>query len=162
MNQTLMQRARCMWLNARLPKEFWAEVVNTASYLVNRSPSTAIDYKTLQKVWYGTSSDYFGLRIFGCSAYAHVNDGKLEPRAMKCIFLGYAKGVKGYRLWCTEKDRTPKFIISRDVTFDESAMFGQKRELDDLPGKSDCGVVQKVEFDAETLNRILENPENQP
>ncbi|KAK3007026.1 hypothetical protein RJ639_016924 [Escallonia herrerae] len=28
-------------------------------------------------------------RIFGCPAYAHVNDGKLEPRAKKCIFLGY-------------------------------------------------------------------------
>ena len=46
MNQTLLQRARCMRLNAGLSKEFWAEAVNTAVYLVNRSPSTAIDLKT--------------------------------------------------------------------------------------------------------------------
>ena len=63
------------------------------------------------------------MRIFGCSALAHANDGKLEPRAIKCIFLEYAAGVKEYRLWCTEKDRTSRFIIIRDVTFDESAMF---------------------------------------
>ena len=69
-----------------------------------------------------------------------MNDGKLEARAMKCIFLGYATGVKGYRLWCTEKDRTPKFIISRDVTFDESAIIGQKVEFDDLVGKKDQGA----------------------
>jgi len=38
---------------------------------------------------------------------------------MKAIFLGYAKGVKGYRLWCLEDS---KFVISRDATFDEKSM----------------------------------------
>ncbi|KAI4344898.1 hypothetical protein L6164_012080 [Bauhinia variegata] len=92
-----------------------------------------------------TPSDYSGLWIFGCPTYAHVNDGKLELRAIKCIFLGYVVGVKGYRLWCTEKDRTPRFIISRDVTFDESAVCGQKKELGDLAGKTDHGASQKDE-----------------
>ena len=114
-----MHAIKC-WLS----KQFWAKAVNTACYLVNRSPSTAIDLKTPQEVWSGKPFDYIGLHIFGCPAYAHVNDGKLEPRVTKCISLGYATGVKGYRLWCTKKDRTPKFIISRDVTFDESVMFG--------------------------------------
>ncbi|KAK1614039.1 hypothetical protein QYE76_019556 [Lolium multiflorum] len=42
------------------------------------------------------------LRVFGCTAYAHVDNGKLEPRAVKCIFLGYGSGVKAYRLWNPE------------------------------------------------------------
>jgi len=46
MNQTLLQRARCMRLSAGLSKQFWAKAVNTACYLVNRSPSTVIDLKT--------------------------------------------------------------------------------------------------------------------
>ena len=83
MNQTLLQGMRCMRLYASLPNEIWVEVENTASYLVNRSPSTTIDFKTIQEVSYGTSSNYSSLRIFGCLAYAHVNDGKLEPRAIK-------------------------------------------------------------------------------
>nr|GEX86176.1 retrovirus-related Pol polyprotein from transposon TNT 1-94 [Tanacetum cinerariifolium] len=91
------------------------------------SPSTVIGLKTPQEVWSGKPFDYFDLRIFGCPAYAYVNDGKNEPRVVKCIFLGYAIGVKGYRLWCTEGKSPGKFFISRDVTFDESVMLGQSR-----------------------------------
>ena len=96
MNQTLLQRVRCMRLNVGLSKEFWAKAVNTTVYLVNKSPSIVIDLKTAQEVWSGKPSNYFGLHIFGCPTYTHVNNGKLEPRAMKCIFLRYPTAVKGY------------------------------------------------------------------
>ena len=148
MNQTLLQRARCMRLNVGLS---WVEVVNIVVYLVNRFSSTVIDLKTPQEVWSGKPSNYFGLRIFGCPAYAHVNDGKLEPREMKCIFLGYPMSVKGYRLWCTENNRNKKFIISIDVTFSESAMFGQKEEVGNIVGNK--GIHQKVELEVEDSNK---------
>ncbi|KAG8498692.1 hypothetical protein CXB51_005072 [Gossypium anomalum] len=32
--------------------------------------------------------------IFGYPAYAHVDNGKLEPRSIKCVFLGYKASVK--------------------------------------------------------------------
>ncbi|KAK3020186.1 hypothetical protein RJ639_047130 [Escallonia herrerae] len=89
----------------------------------------------------------FGKQIFGCPAYAHVNDGKLEPRVKKCIFLGYANGVKGYRLWCPDS-KSSRFLISRDVTFDESSMLS--KELID-EGK-DHGVREKVELEFRALN----------
>jgi hypothetical protein len=60
------------------------------------------------------------LRVFGCTAYAHVDNGKLEPRAAKCIFLGYQPGVKGYKLW---NPQTRKVVLSRNIIFNESAMF---------------------------------------
>ena len=91
-----------MLSNSGLSKDFWAEAINTACYLVNRSPSTAIECKTHFEVWSSTPADYSNLRVFGCPAYAHMNDGKLEPRAKKCIFLGYALGTKGNRLWCRD------------------------------------------------------------
>jgi len=37
-DRTLTERARSIWLQADMSEEFWAEVVNHASYLVNRSP----------------------------------------------------------------------------------------------------------------------------
>ena len=60
--------------------------------------------------------------MFGYPTYAHANKGKLKPRAKKCVFLGYGQGVKGYRLWCPDPE-SPKFMFSRDVTFDEVSML---------------------------------------
>lgn len=115
-----------MLSDAGLANEFWAEAVNTACYLVNRCPSTAIAFKTPEDLWSGTPANYENLRIFRCPAYAHVNEGKLEPRAIKCIFIGYPDGVKGYKLWCPV---TRKCLISRDVTFNETEMVHPHKVL---------------------------------
>ena len=53
MNMTLIEKVRCMLFNANLLKHFWAEVVDTTVYLINRSPSSALDFKTLQEIWSG-------------------------------------------------------------------------------------------------------------
>ena len=82
--------------------------------MINHSPLVAIEKKTPQEVWSGSPTTYLDLKIFGYPTYAHVDNGKLEPRAMKCIFLGYKFGVKGYKLWCP---KTKKLVISRDVIF---------------------------------------------
>ena len=120
MNRMIMEKVRCMLSNANLPKSFWAEAASTACFLINRSPSVAIEKKTPQEVWSGNPANYSDLKIFGCPAYAHVDNGKLEPRSIKCVFLGYKAGVKGYKLWCPENR---KVVISRDVVFDETAML---------------------------------------
>ncbi|KAG8503582.1 hypothetical protein CXB51_001580 [Gossypium anomalum] len=76
--------------------------------------------KTPQEVWSGNPANYSDLKIFRCPAYAHVDNEKLEPRSIKCVFLGYKAGAKGYKLWCPENK---KVVISRDVVFDETAML---------------------------------------
>ena len=87
MNRTIMEKVRCMLLNVNLPKSFWAEVASTAFFFINRSPSVAIKKKTPQEVWSGNPADYSDLKIFGCPTYAHVDNGKLEPRSIKCVFF---------------------------------------------------------------------------
>jgi hypothetical protein len=83
-----------MLSNTSMGRQFCAEVASTTCYLINRSPSTAIVKKTLMEVWSGSPSDYSQLKVFGCTAYAHVNNGKLEPRAVKCIFWDIVQGSK--------------------------------------------------------------------
>ena len=114
-----------MRLNALLPKVFWVETVNIASFIINRSPSSAIDFKIPKEVWLGGLVDYSSLKIFGCPAYVHVQSGersKLDLKLRKCIFLGFEEGVKGYRLWDLILKKT---VISRDVIFDEAFMLKQ-------------------------------------
>ena len=76
MNRTLAKRAKRMRLNVRLPKVFWAETINIANFIINRSPSSAIDFKIPEEVWSGRPIDYLSLKIFGCPAYVHVQSGE--------------------------------------------------------------------------------------
>ncbi|WJZ98406.1 hypothetical protein VitviT2T_016932 [Vitis vinifera] len=54
-------------------------------FLINRSPSTAIDKRTTQEVWSGNPASYSYLNIFGCLVYTHVDNGKFELRSIKCL-----------------------------------------------------------------------------
>ena len=96
MNRTLLEKVRCMLSNAGLGKQFWAEVVMYASHLINHLPSAG---KTPLEVWSGKPiNDYDTLHVFGSTAYYHVKESKLDPRAKKTLFMGVTLGVKGYRL----------------------------------------------------------------
>ena len=87
----------------KMPHKYRGEVVRNVAYLMNQTPSRVIEFKTpLQLV-----HEKLGLpigsnlepRVFGCVAYVHHNVGKLEPRAIRCIFLGYADFKKGQRCY---------------------------------------------------------------
>ena len=153
MNRTLLEKVRCMLSNAGLGKEFWAEALVYACRLINRLPSTAIGGKTPLEKWSGKpATDYNSLHVFGSTAYYHVKESKLDPRAKKAIFMGITSGVKGYRLWSLE---TKKVIFSRDVTFDESTML-KKVTSENMKQTDD--TLKQVEFDG---NRIVPaNAEN--
>jgi len=53
MNRTLMEKEICMLNGVGLGQELWAEVVKTACYLVNISPSSVLEDKTPHEVWTG-------------------------------------------------------------------------------------------------------------
>ena len=144
-NRTVVEMGRTMLHSANLPYTFWAEAVNTATYIRNRCISRALDSSdtTPEELWSGMKPDISHLRIFGCPAYALIQprDHKFAPKAEKCIFLGYATNSKAYRLWNNEKR---KLILSRDVKFDEI-----RNNVINLPPK-------------EITSPILEESRNQP
>ncbi|KOM37136.1 hypothetical protein LR48_Vigan03g051700 [Vigna angularis] len=121
MNITILERVRCMLLGSGLSKAFWGEAANTVVYLINRSLSSTLNYKTPMEVWSGRPADYSHMKVFGSLAFAHVKGDKLDARAVRSVFLGYAEGVKEYRLWRLDT-KSSKLIISRDVIFDETRM----------------------------------------
>ena len=50
MNRTLLERAGAILRTARMAKSFWAEAVKITYYVINQSPSTVIDLKTLMEI----------------------------------------------------------------------------------------------------------------
>ena len=156
MNRTLNERARSMRLNAGMPKTFWADAVNTAAYLINRSPCVPLDFKLPEEMWQGKEVSLKHLKVFGCSAYSLLKDGdrdKLDSKTKKCTFIGYGSDEMGYRLWDSE-DR--KIIRSKNVTFNETELYKD--------GNTKSPEVQKeyVEFegDAKKKEASVEIPES--
>ena len=101
MNRTIAERARCLKLNAGLEKKVWVEAMNMTCYLINRSPRASLDGKVADEVWTDSSVDYSGLRVFGCPTYVHIPNeerSKLDAKSRQCIFLGYQKKVKDFKL----------------------------------------------------------------
>ena len=111
MNRTVVESARAMLMHwtPHLPSGLWAEAVATAVYLRNRCLTRALTGMTPHEAWFGTKPSYKHLRTFGCLAYAHLTQqareayhklGKLGPKAIRCIFVGYSSVTRaGYRLW---------------------------------------------------------------
>ncbi|EOY19734.1 Copia-like retrotransposable element, putative [Theobroma cacao] len=90
-NRTLMEMARCLLFEKKLPRSFWTEAVNTANYLLNIAPTKALTKGTPHDVWYGTKPLVAHLKIFGCIAYAQVLEdrrGKLDEKSRLTIHLG--------------------------------------------------------------------------
>ena len=66
LNRTLKDKALSMVAHAGLSKGFWAEAVNTANYLCNRSPcQTLKGHITPFEVWHSKKPDIAHLRTRG-------------------------------------------------------------------------------------------------
>ncbi|MCO5610814.1 hypothetical protein L7F22_065055 [Adiantum nelumboides] len=116
-NRSLMEMARCMLKAKSLPHKLWMEAVACAAHVLNRCPTRALKTITPYESWYDRKPSVSYLRVFGCLAYAHIPQqlrGKLDDKAVKCIFVGYSSGSKGYILY---NPATNKIFESRDVIF---------------------------------------------
>lgn len=133
-NRTILDMVISMVKGKHLPRTFWIEAVQCAVYLLNRCLTKSVEYKTPNETWSNQKRGVRHLKIFGCVAYAHVPDQarkKLDDKRVKCIFIGYEKRSKAYRLY---NPLTKKVIISRDVEFDEADYWKWSEEEKKIKG----------------------------
>eukprot|EP00171_Calliarthron_tuberculosum_P023532 IDg23532t1 len=120
MNRTLMNLVRSMLHHKRVEKRFWAEALATAVYVRNRVTSRALSSNTTpHHIWNSSPPDLSHMRVFGSLCWYVVPRNKvqkLDARSREALLMGYSKQSKGYKLWDVKLD---KFIVSRDVSFDE-------------------------------------------
>ena len=119
-NPTLKEMANCMLQSKELSLNFWVEAINSANYIVNHTPTKVLKNITPEKAWSSIKIDVSHFRVVGNEAWPLFQMRKvkdLEPKSEKCIFVGYSKDVKGYRLIPL---KSKNVIIRRDVKFDEN------------------------------------------
>ncbi|CAL2270507.1 unnamed protein product [Prunus armeniaca] len=76
-NGQILAAAHALLLGASVPKRFWIDVVTYAVYLLNHLPSRVLDFQTPMQ----------------------NQSSKLDPCALRCVFLGFSPHQKGYRCY---------------------------------------------------------------
>ena len=182
MNRTIVETALSMLSQSNMPMEFWAEAVNTAVYLRNRSPTTSLNAITPYEALFNCKPDVSHLRVFGCRAFVHIpkeQRKKFEEKSRKSVFVGYPDGTKGYKLYDLKSRR---FIRSRDVIFVEKEFHdfdnGQSLKLNlqffypicDVPNVPDQivekdQIIEEVQQNIDQAESEIDEPaviDNQP
>jgi hypothetical protein len=129
-NQTVVEMARALLKQRGMPAVFWGEAVVTAVYILNRSPTKALNGRMPYEAWHGRKPVVSHLRVFGCLAFGkelgHI--GKLDDRSTLGLFIGYAEGSKAYRIL---NPGTQRVRTTRDVVFDEGRGWTWDKAVDD-------------------------------
>nr|GEW22663.1 hypothetical protein [Tanacetum cinerariifolium] len=101
---TLIEAARTMLADSKLPTTFWAEVVSTACYVQNRVLIVKPHNKTPYELFRGFKPALSFMRPFRC----HViilntldNLGKFDGKSDEGFFVGYSLSSKDFRVYNT-------------------------------------------------------------
>ncbi|GKD54869.1 putative ribonuclease H-like domain-containing protein [Tanacetum coccineum] len=101
-NKTLIEAARTMLADSKLPTTFWAEVVNTACYVQNKVLVTKPHNKTPYELFLGRKPALGFMKPFGChviilNTIDHL--GKFDGKANEGFFVGYSINSKAFRVF---------------------------------------------------------------
>ncbi|GJV22040.1 putative ribonuclease H-like domain-containing protein [Tanacetum coccineum] len=120
-NRTLIEAARTMLADSKLPTTFWAEAVNTACYVQNRVLVVKPHNKTPYELFHGRTPTLSFMRPFGCpvtilNTIDHL--GKFDGKANEGFFVGYSLNSKAFRVF---NSRTRIVEENLHIRFSESA-----------------------------------------
>ena len=153
-NRTLVEAARTMLSDSELPKNHWAEAINTANHAQNRIIGKS-GHSPFER-FFNKKPTWNELRRFGCEVYAMIPDEKrrkLDMKSEKLKFVGFDEQSKGFRL-----STGRKIVISREVHFiDDKKLLEPPPEFVDL----DLELTKPGEIEAPPPE-ILQEPEVEP
>jgi hypothetical protein len=134
----LVVRARAMRIQARLPKSLSHELIRTAAYVLNRTPTEALQWKTPYEAVWKTKPKVHHMHPIGCQAYVLnrllKRADKLESRALIGHLVGY-DSTNIFRIWLPTRDEV---IRTRDVIFEPARFYKS------LEGYAHEAVIKEV------------------
>ncbi|GJZ13279.1 putative RNA-directed DNA polymerase [Tanacetum coccineum] len=134
-NRTLIEAARTMLVDSKLPTTFWAEAVNTACYVLNRVLVIKPYNKTPYELIRGRPLLIDFMKPFGCPVtILNTRDhlGKFDGKADEGYFVGYYVHIPGTKdntvAGQAQKEKEPEqeYILIPICTTDPSISQGPK------------------------------------
>nr|GEU40545.1 hypothetical protein [Tanacetum cinerariifolium] len=118
-NRTLLDMVRSMMSQTTLLKSFWDYAIESTTCILNMVP-TKKGYEVLVK----------------CDTLTKPN--KLEPRAFKCIFVGYSNEMIGYSFYYPPEN---KVFVTWNADFFENDVIDHEAKIDEP--QSDTNLIHR-------------------
>ena len=133
----IVDKARTLLIQANGPINLWGFAIMTAVHLINKLPSSSLEFQSpigiLEKLFPEVRlKTGLPVKIFGCVAYVHNpvhKKNKWSTKGLKCVILWYSNTQKGYKVY---HPITRKYMVSKDVIFDEHTFFYNSTGGDNL------------------------------
>ena len=94
-NRHLVETTCTLLIHGRVPQRFWADVILSACYLINRMLSSVLKNKLPHSILFSHETLYpLPLKVFRFSCFVHKfcpDLDKLFAWSHKCVFLGFTK-----------------------------------------------------------------------
>ncbi|KMQ81501.1 retrovirus-related pol polyprotein from transposon tnt 1-94 [Lasius niger] len=107
-NRTIIEMARTFKYSnphIKFPEAIWAELVNSAVYILNRTGKSSEEGVSPYELWMGKKPRIKHLRIIGSVCYVHIpiqKRRKMDEKAIKGYLVGY-DGDERYRVYAKEE-----------------------------------------------------------
>ena len=143
----IILKARALSIEARLPQNLWPQLVLTAGYLMNRTPSRKLSWKTPFECVYGYKPPLSHLDIIGSRVYALKKNIPRLDKLLARAHIGYLVGWEStnvYKIWVPSLG---KIINTRDVKI-QSGKFFDPQDLDAVAIKeaTEDEIIQALEW----------------
>ncbi|GJY15874.1 retrovirus-related pol polyprotein from transposon TNT 1-94 [Tanacetum coccineum] len=122
-NRTLLDMVQSMMNLTTFLKSFWGYVLEFAARTLNMVPTKKVK-RTRYEIWHGKAPNLSYLRVWSCEALVKQDaHEKLDPRSIKCIFVGYPKEMMGYYFYYLLEN---KIFVAQNAEFFENSLMVQE------------------------------------
>ncbi|GJT54650.1 retrovirus-related pol polyprotein from transposon TNT 1-94 [Tanacetum coccineum] len=106
-----------------LQTSFWGYALESAARILNMVLTKKVE-RTPYEIWHGKAPKLSYLRVWGYEALVKRDtSGKLDPRSIKCIFVGYPKETMGYYFYYPLKNN---MFVARNAEFFKNSLMVQE------------------------------------
>ncbi|GJT20878.1 retrotransposon protein, putative, ty1-copia subclass [Tanacetum coccineum] len=124
-----------------LPKSFLGYALEFVARILNMVPTKKVE-RTPYEIWHGKAPKFSYLRVWDCEALVKRDaPDKLDPRSIKCIFVGYPKETMGYYFYYPLEN---KIFVARNVELCEINLILQEAKEDTQPSENTNKEHNKV------------------
>lgn len=134
--RTIVEMARTMLHSKHLDKNLWAEAVNYAVYILNKTGITIEKNKSPNDLWFSENTQLPDFRIFGEDVYIHVPKEKRlkwDVKSKKGVFVGFMENTKGYKVYIADSKRIE---VARDIIFEPQMNHTVQHSTENVENRS--------------------------